>query len=87
MILLQLTLQTYPRTLQKHGISLNGVPCAYFMVSLRVCAIHSSGWVDFADFGLVGFGFFCSISKKMRALVLETTACLRCYWVSLKLAL
>ena len=39
------------------------VPCAYFRVTLRDCAIHTSRWVDFADFGLVGFRFFYSIGK------------------------
>jgi hypothetical protein len=80
-----LTLQIYPRTLQEHSTSLNGVPCAYFRVSLCDCAIHSSRWVDFADFGLVGFRFFIRLVKMMRAFVNETTARLRCVRVFVKL--
>jgi hypothetical protein len=79
-----LTLQIYPRTLQEHSTSLNSVPCAYFRVSLRDCAIHSSGWVDFADFGLVGFRFFVRLLKMMRAFINETTARLRCARVFVK---
>jgi hypothetical protein len=81
----RLTLQIYPRTLQEHSTSLNSVPCAYFRVTLRDCAIHSSRWVDLADFGLVGFRFFVRLVKKMRAFVNETTACLRCARVFVKL--
>jgi hypothetical protein len=40
---------------------MNSVRCAYFGVSLRGWAIHSSRWVDFAD--LVGLRFFFSIGK------------------------
>jgi hypothetical protein len=72
-------------TLQEHSTSLNSVPCAYFRVSLRNCAIHSSRWVDFADFGLVGFRFFIRWVKMMRAFVDETTARLRCVRVFVKL--
>jgi hypothetical protein len=79
-----LTLQIYPRTLQEHSTSLNSVPCAYLRVSLRDCAIHSSGRVDFADFGLVGFRFFVRMINMMRAFVSETTARLRCARVFLK---
>jgi hypothetical protein len=70
----RLTLQTYPSTLQEHNTILNSVPYAYFRVSLRDCAIHSSRWVDFANFGLVGFHFFVRLVKMMRAFVCETTA-------------
>ena len=72
-----MTLQIYSRTLQEHSTSLNSVPCAYFRVSLRHCAIPSSKWVDLADFGLVGFRFFVRLVKMMRAFVNETTARLR----------
>jgi hypothetical protein len=82
---LQSTLHIYPSTLQEHSMSLNSVPCAYFRVSLRDCAIHSSGWVDFAGFCLVGFGFFVRSVKIMRAFVNETTARLRCVRVFVKL--
>ena len=60
---MQLTLKIYPSTLQEHSTSLNSVPGTYFRVSLPDCALLSSGWVDFTDFGLVGFRFFCSIGK------------------------
>jgi hypothetical protein len=73
-------LQIYPRTLQEHGTSLNSVPCAYFRVSLRDCAIHSSRWVDFTDFGLVGLRFFV----RSVSFVAETTARLRCALVFVK---
>ena len=75
---MRLTLQIYPGTLQEHTMSLNSVPCAYFRVSLRDCAIHSSRWVDLADFGLVGFRFFVRLVKMMRAFINETTARLWC---------
>jgi hypothetical protein len=52
-----------PRTLQERSTSMHSVPCAYFRVSLRDCAIHSSGWVDFANLGLVGFRFFVRLIK------------------------
>jgi hypothetical protein len=78
-------MQINPRTLQEHSTSLNSVPCAYFRVSLRNCAIHSSGWVEFADFGLMGFGFFVRLVKMMQAFVNETTARSRCVWVFVKL--
>jgi hypothetical protein len=64
---------------------MNSVPCAYFKVSLRDCAIHSSRWVDFADFCLVGFRFFVRLVKTMRAFVNETTARLRFVRVFVKL--
>ncbi len=64
---------------------MNSVPCAYFRVSLRDCAIHSSRWVDFADFGLVGFRFFVQLVKMMRAFINETTARLRCFQVFVNL--
>jgi hypothetical protein len=51
-----------------------GVPWTYFRVSLRDCASHSSRWVDFADFGLVGFCFFVRLVNILRAFVDETTA-------------
>jgi hypothetical protein len=54
-------------TSQEHSTSLNSVPCAHFRVSPRDCAIHSFRWVDFADFGLVGFRFFVRWVKKMWA--------------------
>jgi hypothetical protein len=72
-------------TLQEHGTSLNSVPCAYFRVSLRDCAIHSSRWVDLADFGLVWFHFFVRWVKMMRAFVNETTARLQCVRLFVKL--
>ena len=75
----------YQRTLPEHTTSLHSVPCAYFRVSLRDCAILSSRWVDFADFGLVGFRFFVQLVKMMRAFVIETTASLRCVRVFVKL--
>jgi hypothetical protein len=75
----------YPRTLQEHSTSLNGVPCAYFRVSLRDCAIHSSRCVDFADFGLVGLSFFVRLVKMLQAFVNKTTARLRCVLVFVKL--
>jgi hypothetical protein len=53
---------------------MNGVPCAYFGVSLRDCAIHSSRWVDFADFGLMGVRFCVRLVKMMQAFINETTA-------------
>jgi hypothetical protein len=81
----QSTLQIYPRTLQEHSASLNSVPCAYFRVSLRDCAILSFGWVDFADFGLMGFRFVVRLVKIMRAFVDETTARSRCVRVFVKL--
>ena len=80
-----MTSQIYPRTLQEYSTSLNSVPCAYFRVSLQDCAIHSSRWVDFADFGLVGFRFFVRLVKMMRAFINETTARLRCVRVFGKL--
>jgi hypothetical protein len=80
----QLTLQIYPRTLQEHSTSMNSAPCAYFRVSLRNCAIHLSRWVDFADFGLVGFCFFVRLVKMIRAFINETTARLRCVRVFVK---
>jgi hypothetical protein len=66
-------------------MSMNSVPCAYFRVSLRDCAIHSSRWVDFADFGMVGFRFFVRLVKMMRAFINETTARLQCVQVFVKL--
>jgi hypothetical protein len=80
-----LPLQIYPRPLQEHSTSMNSVPCAYFRVSLRDCAIHASRWVDFADFGYVGFRFYVRLVKMMRAFIDETTARLRCVWVFVKL--
>ncbi len=77
--------EVYPRTLQEHSTSLNSVPWAYFRVSLRDCAIHSSRWVDFADFGLMGFRLFVRLVKILRAFVTETTAHLRCFRVFVKL--
>jgi hypothetical protein len=82
---LQLTLHIYPRSLQEHSTSMNSVPCAYFRVSLHDYAIHSSRWVDFADFGLVGFRFFVWLVKMRRAFINETTARLRCVRVFVKL--
>jgi hypothetical protein len=81
----QLTLQINPRSLQEHSTSMNSVPCAYFRVSLRDCAIHSSRWVDFADFGLMGFRFFVRLVKMTRTCINETTARLRCVRVFVKL--
>jgi hypothetical protein len=81
----QSTLQINPRTLQEHSTSMNSVPCAYFRVSLRDCAIHSSGRVEFADFGLMGLRFFVRLVKMMQAFVDETTARLRCVRVLVKL--
>ena len=81
--ILQLSLQIHPRTLQEDR--LNSVPCAYFRVSLRDCAIHSSRWVNFADFGLVGVRFFVRLVKMMRAFINETPARLRCVRVFGKL--
>jgi hypothetical protein len=72
-------------TLQEHSTSLNSVPCANFRGSLRDCAIHSSSWVHFADFGLVGFVFIVLLVKMMRAFVSETTARLRCVRLFVKL--
>jgi hypothetical protein len=72
-------------TLQEHGMSLNSVPCAYFRVSLRDCAIRSSRWVDLADFGLVWFRFFVRWVRMMQAFVNETTARLRWVRVFVKL--
>jgi hypothetical protein len=71
--------------LQEHSTSMNSVPCAYYRVFLRDCAIHSSRWVDFADFGLVGFRFFVRWVKMMRALVNDTTARLQCVRLFVKL--
>ncbi len=82
---MQLTLHLYPSTLQEHSTSLNSVPGAYFGVSLPDCVIRSSGWVDFTDFGLVGFRFFVRLVKMMRAFIKETTARLRCARVFVKL--
>jgi hypothetical protein len=64
---------------------MSSVPCTYFRVSLRDCAIPSSRWVDFADFGLVGFRFFVRLVKMTRAFIYETTARLRCVQVFVKL--
>jgi hypothetical protein len=80
-----LSLQIYPTTLQEHSTSLNSVPCAYFRVCLRNCAIYSSRWTDFAVFGLMGFRFFVRLVKMMRAFVNETTARLWCVRVFVKL--
>ena len=78
-------MQINPRTLQNYSTSLDSVPCANFRVSLRDSAIHSSGWVDFADFGLVEFRFFVRLVKMMRAFINGTTARLRCVRVFVKL--
>jgi hypothetical protein len=78
-------MQINPRTLQEHNTSLNSVPCAYFTVSLRDCAIHSSGWVDFTDFGSMEFRFFVQLVKMMRAFVIKTTARSRCVRVFVSL--
>jgi hypothetical protein len=64
---------------------MKSVPCAYFRVSLRDCAMHSSRWVDFAGFGSVRFRFFVQLVKMVRAFINETTARLRCVWVFVKL--
>ena len=79
------TLQINPRTLQEHSTSLNSVPCAYFRVSLRDCAIHSSGWVEFAKFGSMEFCFFVQMVKMVRAFVNKTTARSRCVRVFVSL--
>jgi hypothetical protein len=71
-------MQINPRTLQEHSTSLDSVPCVYFWVSLRDCAIHSSGWVEFADFGSMGFRFFVQLVMMVRAFVNKTTARSRC---------
>jgi hypothetical protein len=81
---LQLSLQIHPRTLQEDR--LNSVPCAYFRVSLRDCALHSSRWVDFAGFLLLGLRFFCWNAKMTRAFVSETIALLRCFRMFVKLS-
>jgi len=78
-------LQIYSRTLQEHSLSMNSVPWAYFRISLRDCAIHSSRRVHLADFGLVWFCFFVRWIKMMRAFVKETTARLRCVRLFVKL--
>ena len=83
--MLHLTSQIYQRTLQEHSMSLNTVPCTYFRVSLRNCAIHSSRWVDFAGFGEVGFHFFVRMIKMMRAFINQTTARSRCVRVFVEL--
>jgi hypothetical protein len=49
-------------------------PLCILYGSLHDCAIHSSRWVDFTDFGLVGFRFFVRLVKMLRALINETTA-------------
>jgi hypothetical protein len=70
----ELALQINTRTLQGHSTSLNSVPCAYFRVSQRDCAPHSSRLVDFADFGvLVGFRLLARLVKMMRAFDNETS--------------
>jgi hypothetical protein len=79
-------MQINPRTLQEHSTSLNSVPRAYFRVCLRDCAIHSSGWVEFAEFGSMEFCFFVQLVKMVRAFVNKTTArswCVRVF-VSLR---
>ena len=81
----QLTLQIYPRTLQEHSTSMHSVRYAYFRVSLQDCAIHSSRWVNFANFGFVGFRFLVRFVKMMRAVIIETTARLWCVRVFAKL--
>jgi hypothetical protein len=80
-----LTLQICMHTLQEHSTSLKSVPGAYFRVSLRDCAIHSSRWVDFASLGLVRFRFFLRWVQTMRAFVHESTARLRCVRLFVKL--
>jgi hypothetical protein len=57
---------------------LNSVPCAYVGVSLRDCAVHSSGWGELAGFGSMGFRFFVQLVKMVRAFVNKTTARSRC---------
>jgi hypothetical protein len=73
------------KSTQEHSTSMNSAPCAYFRVFLRDCAIHSSRWVDFADFGLMGFRFFVLLVNMMRAFINKITARLRCVWVFVKL--
>jgi hypothetical protein len=61
---------------------MNSVPCAYFRVPLRDCAIHSSIG-KFRWFGFGGVSFW--LVKMMRAFINETTARLRCVRVFVKL--